>query len=48
MNIAPLYAILGISLVYLVIYVVASRLIGLISQEDWTTIKSWAGLSFLR
>jgi O-antigen/teichoic acid export membrane protein len=48
MNIAPLYAILSISLVYLVIYVVASRLIGLISQEDWTTIKSWAGLSFLR
>ena len=47
-NIAPLYAILSISLVYLVIYVVASRLIGLISQEDWTTIKSWAGLSFLR
>ena len=47
-NIAPLYAILSISLVYLVIYVIASRLIGLISKEDWTTIKSWAGLSFLR
>ena len=47
-NIAPLYAILSISLVYLVIYVIASKLIGLISQEDWTTIKSWAGLSFLR
>ncbi len=47
-NIAPLYAILSISLVYLVIYIVASRLIGLISQDDWNTIKSWAGLSFLR
>lgn len=47
-NIAPLYAILSISLVYLVIYVIASKLIGLISKEDWTTIKSWAGLSFLR
>jgi len=47
-NIAPLYAILSISLVYPVIYVIASRLIGLISKEDWTTIKSWAGLSFLR
>jgi O-antigen/teichoic acid export membrane protein len=47
-NVAPFYSILSISLVYLVIYVVASRLIGLISQEDWNTIKSWARLSFLR
>lgn len=47
-NIAPLYSILSISLVYLVMYVVASRLIGLISQQDWNALKHWAGLSFLR
>ena len=47
-NIAPLYSILSISLVYLVMYVVASRLIGLISQQDWNALKYWAGLSFLR
>ena len=48
MNIAPFYSILSISLVYLAMYIVASRLIGLISQQDWNTLKHWAGLSFLR
>jgi hypothetical protein len=45
---APLYSIIAVSLVYLFLYVIAGRLIGLISQDDWNTLKSWAGLSFLR
>ena len=44
---APLYSIIAVSLVYLFLYVIAGRLIGLISQDDWNTLKSWAGLSFL-
>ena len=45
---APLYSIIAVSLVYLFLYVIAGRLIGLISRDDWNTLKSWAGLSFLR